>query len=369
MQASVLQETLAKGIGIVGRAVDTRANLPVLTNVLLTADDQHVTLTATDLQTTVSVQIGAKVDKPGAITLPAKTLKELIPNLSPERVDIVVDDETQSARLRCGTTRTTIKGITASEFPPVPDAEGVGIMFNSGDLKKILRYVLPAVSSEDTRPVLTGVAFVFEGGCLRVAGADGFRLAVHDVEVAERWEKKTFVVPRKTIQMVIAALDDEGEAAIYFTDQRASFRFGAITVHSMLLEGSFPDFAAIIPRHWTTQATVYASDLLRAFKRAEIFSRDRSFSTRIQIDGDGDNTLSVDGYSNERGDAETVLDAQVNGQGVKVAVNARYALELLTVLESYRVTIEANGSANAVVIRAEGNPRFLYLIMPMSAAK
>lgn len=122
MRVSILQDQLARGLSIVSRAVDSRPTLPVLANVLLATEDARLKLSATNLEMSVTTYIGAKVDRPGAITLPAKTFTELVNNLSPERVDLTLDESTQTVNVRCGMTNSNIRGISASEFPPVPES-------------------------------------------------------------------------------------------------------------------------------------------------------------------------------------------------------------------------------------------------------
>src|SRR5690606_6564809 len=151
MRASVLQENLARGLSIVSRAVDSRPTLPVLANVLLATEDSRLKLSATNLELSITTYIGAKVEKAGAITLPAKTFAELVNNLSPERVDLALDPATQTVNVRCGTTNSNIKGISASEFPMIPQGGENDVTMPGRLLRDMINQTVFAARSEERR--------------------------------------------------------------------------------------------------------------------------------------------------------------------------------------------------------------------------
>jgi DNA polymerase-3 subunit beta len=377
MKVSVLQEQLARGLGIISRAVDPRNNLPVLTNVLLSTEDSRLKLAATNLQMSITTYIGAKVDKPGAVTLPAKTLTELVNNLSPERVDLQLDTATQSVHMRCGTTTSNIKGIAAGEFPPVPEAGDPDVMISGRVLKEMINQTVFATAKEDNRPILTGLYVQFNDDHMTVAAADGFRLAVRTARIEQRFSQpREYVIPARAMAEVARIImDEDKDVAITLPGERdmVMFYIENTLVSSQLLEGKFPDFSAIIPKSYNTAVTAYTTDLLRVCKRAEIFARDNNNSARIKVtppDGPGEpGTLLVTGKSNERGDSEGLIDAGVEGDGLEVAFNVRYLIEVLNVVTEERVVLESNGPAAAGVLRPEGRDDFVHLVMPMSVAR
>jgi DNA polymerase-3 subunit beta len=377
MKVSTLQEQLARGLGIVSRAVDTRTTLPVLANVLLSADDAQLKLTATNLQMSVTSYIGAKVERPGAITLPAKTLAELVANLAPERVDMTLDPATQSVNVRCGTTVSNIRGIAASEFPPIPEGGDPDVMLPARTFREMIVQTVFAAAKEDNRPILTGVYMQFDGDVLTMAAADGFRLAVRTARIEQHFDPpRELVVPARTLTEVARIIvDDEGEVGISLPGERDLILFFIenTVVTSQLLEGRFPDFSAIIPKTYNTAITVYTSDLLRACKRAEIFARDNNFSTRFTARPPANpgepGTVLVTGRSNERGDNEGLIDASVEGESLEAAFNIRYMIDVLSVIHEESVIVESCGPASAGVIRPQGRDDFLHIIMPMSLTR
>lgn len=190
MRVSVLQDKLAKGLSIVGRAVENRPTLPVLGNVLLATEDARLKLSATNLEMSVTTWIGAKVEKEGSITLPAKTLADLVNNLSPERVDLNMDTATQTVNVRCGATVSNIKGIDAGEFPMVPQGGEGDIVISGKALKDMISQTVFAAAKEDNRPILTGCLMQLDGNVMTMAAADGYRLAIRTTEIEQHFEKR-----------------------------------------------------------------------------------------------------------------------------------------------------------------------------------
>src|SRR5215470_16620621 len=164
MRVSVLQENLAKGLGIVNRAVGSRPTLPVLANVLIATEESRLKLSATNLELGITAWINSKVEEEGAITVPAKTLLDLVNTLPPERVDMELDARTNTLNVRCGPTTANIKGIEASQFPAVPEAEAdAGIAVPAAVFQEMIEQVAFAAAREDNRPILTGTLARFDG--------------------------------------------------------------------------------------------------------------------------------------------------------------------------------------------------------------
>lgn len=378
MRASVLQENLARGLSIVSRAVDSRPTLPVLANVLLATEDSRLKLSATNLELSITTYIGAKVEKAGAITLPAKTFSELVNNLSPERVDLSLDPATQTVNVRCGTTNSNIKGISAGEFPMIPQGGDDAIRLPGRVLKDMINQTVFAAAKEDNRPILTGIYTQFDGEVLTMAAADGYRLAVRTA----RLEGITFdkplemVIPARSLGEVARVItDDDEEVGITLPGERdvVMFHMQHTEITSQLLEGRFPDFGAIIPKTYSTATTVYTTDLLRACKRAEIFARDSANSARVFVkppNGPGEpGEITVVGKSAERGDNEGMIDASVEGEPLEASFNIRYLIDVLNVIPDERVVLESNGPSHPGVVRPDGRDDFITVIMPMSITR
>ncbi|RMG76988.1 MAG: DNA polymerase III subunit beta [Chloroflexi bacterium] len=379
MKISVLQENLAKGLSIVSRAVENRPTMPVLGNVLLQTEDARLRLAAINMTLGMGItcRIGAKVEQHGAVTLPSKTFADLVNNLSPEKVELELDDATQTMHLRCGGTKANIKGIDADEFPPVR-TDGTGDFVVEGKiLKEMILQTVFAAATEDARPILTGVYVRLEGNTLTMAAADGYRLAVRTTKLDQEFANPVeMVIPAKSLAEVARIISDEdSEVLITLPGEQnlVMFHMKNVDVSSQLLEGKFPDFTAIIPKTYSTATVMYTSELLRACQRAEIFARDSAYSGRLYVTpprGPGEpGEVKVASSSTERGDNEGIVDASVEGEPLDISFNIKYLIDVLRVIPDERVVLQSNGSANPGVIRPENRDDFIHVIMPMSMTR
>ncbi len=376
MRVSVLQENLAKGLGIVSRAVESRPTLAVLGHVLLATEDSRLRLSAVDMGLGMSITcwIGARVEQPGAITLPARTLADLVNNLAPERVDLTLDPATLTVNVRCGATVSNIKGIDAGEFPLVPDGGADDVVLAGAVLKEMIHHTVFAAAKEDNRPILTGIFIEINGSTLTMAAADGYRLAVRTTELERAFSAPfSMVVPARALAEVgriISEDDDEVSITLPADREVALFNLKNVVVSAQVLAGKFPDFTAIIPRSYSTETVLYTSDLLRACKRAEIFARDSAGSAQFvvkppQAAGEPGEVVLV-GRSSERGDNTGMLDATVEGEPLDISFNIRYLIDVLNVIADEKVVFQSSGPANPGVIRPLDRSDFVHVIMPMS---
>jgi len=373
MIVSVLQENLAKSLNIVSKAVDSNPPLPVLANVLLETEDSRLKISATNLELSISVWIGAKVEQTGSITLPARTFSELVNSLSPERVDLRLDAATHTVHLRCGVQTSNIRGIDADEFPPINHNENADLQVQGETLREMITQTAFAAAREQNRPILTGVYFQLDGQTLTMAAADGYRLAVRTAEIEEKFEERQdMVVPAQTMSEVARIVEDDQEVGISLPTQRNSITFFSTTVlvSSQLRERRFPDFAAIIPRSFVTSTVMYTNDLLLVCQRADISARVTATHTHLSVKpamnpGEPAEVLIV-GKSAERGDSEGMLDATAEGESLDISFNIRYLIDVLRVISEERVVFESNGPENPGVLKPENRDDFVHVIMPMS---
>lgn len=369
MKVSVLQPQLKEALGIVSRAVDARPAVPILSNILLRTEGGRLLLTGSNLDHMVTVAVGAAVDTPGEITLPAKTFAELVGSLPPERIDLTLIADTNTVAIKCGKARSTVRGQSAVEFPPLPDVIQWQLQLPAALLKRMIQGVAICAAKEDNRPILTGIYMQLEGGNLVMAAADGYRLAVMRAEVASDLAF-TQVVPAAMLKEFARVLtdDDDSTVSIAFDQSSIHLEHQQVTASIQTLEGKFPDFEALLPRHWNTRATLYRDDLLRACKRAEIFARDSNYSVRLAFKpADAPGEINVIGKSAERGDLEAMLDASVEGDALVAAYNVRYIMDILNALPSEQVVYDTDGEKHPCTFSPAGdNGNHTYLIMPMS---
>lgn len=378
MRVTVLQDDLAKGLSLARRAVAARSPNPVLSNVLLSTDQGRLKLAATDLQMGITCWVKAKVETDGAITVPARTLADLVGTLPPDQISMAVDVSTQTLRLVCGTTTANIKGINPDDFPILPvSEENDAIKVPAGVLREMIQQTALAAAADTSRPILTGVQAKFEGNKLTMAAADGFRLAVRTAVLpAPVAEPLTLVIPARALNEVAhVSGGDEDEVALTAPPERGQVLFHMedaatpIDVVSQLVEGNFPNYQDIIPRSYTTRTVVHTADLLRACKRAEIFARESANTVRFHIKpGESElvpGTLTVHATSQETGDNQVMVTASIEGNELEIAFNVRYLLDALNVINTEQVALETNSAQNPGVLRPVGRDDYVYVVMPM----
>jgi DNA polymerase-3 subunit beta len=373
MKVSCLQENLAKGLGVVSRAVSTRSTLPVLANVLLATEGGRLKLSATNLEIVITCWIGAKVVEDGTITVPARTLNDLVNTLPPDQVEMELDTKTQTLHLACARTEANIKGIDATEFPLVPEPDNeVSHRIEAGVLKSMINQVAFAAATDDARPTLTGVLTKIKDNTITMAATDGFRLSVRSAELPESVEEPmTVVIPARALSELARIAGDETEmVGVSMPEGRNQVLFDMenVVLVTQLIDGNFPDYEPVIPKRYSTRTVLNAGEFAKACKMAEIFAREASHTARVLVQP-GDELMpgyaTISATSSETGDNVAQIDAVVEGEEVEIAFNVRYMSQVLSVMGTAQVALETTKSTDPGVIRPVGDVDYLHIIMPM----
>ena len=383
MKLSCLQENLARGLGVVGRAVATRSTLPITQNVMLTSDQGMLRLSATNLEIAITTWIGAMIEEEGSITVPHRLVSDLVSSLPSDRVDLDLrgpdpDDPNAGGgsvlHISCGRSRTHINGASSDDFPPIPQVDsGFATNIDPSVLRQGIGLVAFSAASDESRPVLTGVEFKLEESNLIMAAADGFRLAVYTGELSEPvTEALKVIVPARTMNE-IQRLASEQSAPVQVTlspeKGQVMFKLEHVEVVSQLLQGSFPNYEQLIPERYETRAVMELDDLKRATQSAAVFARDGSNIVRLEMmpqeSGEG-GQLKVSARSEEVGDNLDELDIdQMDGDDAKIAFNVRYLMDILNVLGRGKVALEVTNSSSPGVFRRADSDRYVHVVMPM----
>ncbi|HEY3475426.1 MAG TPA: DNA polymerase III subunit beta [Anaerolineales bacterium] len=374
MRVTVLQENLARGLGMVSKAVSPRSTLPVLANVLIASDEGRLRLSATNLEMGITCWIPARIDEEGSTTVPARTFSDLVTTLPADQVLLKLDTATQTLNVRGGTSTNDIKCIDAQEFPPmpVPDFEGA-VQINVGDFREMIHQVAFAASSDEARPVLMGVLVQVDKDKLTMAAADGFRLSVRKAVLSTPSPAPvSAIVPAQALKE-LARVATDSEEPIYMVIPKGRgqvvFRVKDVEVVSQLIDGTFPDFQQIIPRSYKSRTLVSTSSLLKACKQAEIFAREGSNVARLNIKTAQSemqpSEVEISATSEETGKNETIVEATVDGSGLLIAFNVKFLREALEVIRTPNVALETSAPNAPGVVKPVGDDQFLHVIMPM----
>ncbi len=374
MKLSCLQENLNKGLGIVGRAVAARTTLPITSNVLLATDQNRLKLVATNLEIAIVHWIGAKVEEEGSITVPARLLSEFVGSLPNDRIDMELNKKSKSVQLKCARFEARISGMDAEDFPPIPQVEkGVTVKLEREALRQAISRVVFAAATEDSRPILTGVHLELQGDKIAMAAADGFRLAVEKVSLESPVKEPLgVVIPAKSLTELNRLLGDGQEPVsmtVSPTKGQVLFNLGNVQLVSQLVQGTFPNYPQLIPQKYSTKAVVSAAEFLRATKAASIFARDSSGIVRLHVvPGGGEmgvGKITVSARAEEVGENVTEVDAKIEGEEAKIALNSKYLSDVLGVLDKGEVALETTSPSSPGVIRPVGSDGYVHVVMPM----
>ena len=378
MKVIVQQQQLAHGVSTVSRAVTPRSTLVVLGNILIQTDDGRLRLSATNLELGISAWIGAKIEEEGGITVPARTFADMVNNLPNEDVILTVDERTLTLNVRCGSLNTDIKGISAEEFPPMPSADlDEAISLNVENFKEQIQQVVFAASTDDARPNLTGVHMTFNGNALEMAATDGYRISIAKSEMAQKVPQnfEALVPARALSELSRIASDGNENLLMAFPAGRGQviFHLKNAQLVSQLIEGSFPNYSAIIPPSFKTQTVISTAQWLKACKQTEIIAREGSYIAKLDIqpEGEGDrgSVLEISARSEQTGSSEVMVDASVDGVPLLISFNIRYLREALEVIKTPNVVLKTNAVHTPALLCPVGDENFTHIIMPINTAR
>lgn len=364
MKLSVTQENLSRALSIVGRVASSKTPLPILNNILLRTDGNRLLLAATNLEIAITEHVGAKVDKAGAITVPARLMGDFIGNLPKGTVELSA--EGTKLHIKSGNYTSTIHGMLPDEFPALPDISADTVFtIPAAQLKRAITQTVLVASSDDTRPVLTGVYCHTHDGKLVLAATDGYRLAERTLGPVEG--EVSAIIPAQTLQDVVRAMtDDVEEVEVLFDDNQVRFRFADSDITSRLIEGNFPDYRQLIPKQTDTSFTIQKDEFTRITKIASLFARDSGGSVTLKADA-GEKQLSIHSVASQLGENTSSADAEVTSDG-QVTLNSRYIIEALGCVDADTVTFAFSGKLSPCILSPDAsNSEYQHIIMPLKS--
>lgn len=361
MHIAVLQEELNKALSLATRFISSRLQLPILANVLLSARANKLYISSTNLETSASVSIGAKVTEPGEIAVPGKACAELVTNLNKGTVDLSCDKEILI--IAGDGFKSSISGINSSDFPDVPSVLAKESSPLPSGFTKALSKVVFSVSIDETRPSLTGVLMTAEGKGLFLVSTDGFRLSKKKIALSEKLDFDKVLVPRTILSEVGRGGESEEIKFSYNkSDGQVLFAQGKVVLTSRTIAGEFPDFEKIIPKNSGTKVSVDKEELGRAVKLASVFARTEASVVKLNVDKKG---LEVSAQSASLGEEKTKIDAKVAGEAVEIAFNYHFIEEFLAVVEGETAEMEFVNATSPGKFLDPKDSDYLHLIMPV----
>lgn len=365
MRVCCERDELLKGVRNAVRAISSRSTLPILANLFVEARDNVLRLVGTDLEVGIECTVRARVEEPGALTIPARVLSQILSSLPGEEINLQVE-EANMALLRCGRSEYRLLGLPADEFPLLPQVgEDVAFSMDPTLLRDVIRETIFAASKDEARAILMGALFSIRGDVLRVVATDTHRLALSEAPLRESpGRDASFIVPASALgEVARMAGQAPEEVVIKGSENQLMFSFGQMSLITRLIEGQFPNYEQVIPREAKLTIIADKSEFLSAIRRLDIVAKENANRVVFNL---SDGELVMTAESQEVGKAEERLPVDSEGEPFEVAFNAQYLAEALNVMGTKEVRLELTGPVNPGVMKPMGGERpFIYVVMPM----
>ncbi len=370
MKVTVERAELLKSLGHVHRVVERRNTIPILANVLVKADRGKLSLKATDLDLEVTDSIAAEVSPGGSTTVPAHMFYEIVRKL-PEGAQIVLEGSGDRAvlSLRAGRSRFTLQTLPESDFPDLAAGEmSHSFKLAAADLKRLIDKTQFAISTEETRYYLNGIylhtAGTAKSAALRAVATDGHRLAQVELPLPQGAAGMPgIIVPRKTVGEVQRLIETgDGEVAIELSAGKIRFSLGNVVLTSKLIDGTFPDYARVIPVNNDKSLVVDKKDFEAAVDRVSTVSSERGRAVKLSITG-GRLVLSV--TNPDSGSATEEIEVEYAADPIDIGFNSRYLLDIAAQIEGEVAVLKLADPGSPTLIQDKDAKGALYVLMPM----
>jgi len=371
MEITVSRQDLVKELTATQSVVERKTTIPILSNFLVEAEGERLTITATDLDQAIRTSTAVKVKKPGACTIPARKLFDYIRLLPDGDISIKLL-ENHWIQIRAGRSNTKMVGMARANYPQVPEFPAVAATsLPLVALKTLIARTVFAISNEESRYTLNGALLVLKPESMAMVATDGHRLAWVEktVETLEGISgEKRVLIPRKALQELQQLLASSEAEFLEFADDDHTlfFRVGHRTLSTRRLTGQFPNFEAVMPRDNTKFAVVRATELSASIQRVAQFADERSGAIRLRLES---NELKISSQSTESGESEDTIDTPYSSDPILVGFNSAYILEFLKALGNEgEVRLEFKDSQSAGQLRPEdpdAEYKYRYVLMPM----
>jgi DNA polymerase-3 subunit beta len=372
MKFKINQDHFSNGLQQVLNVVGSRATMPILSNVLIEAEEGHISLTTTNLDLGIRCRIKADVSEPGGITLPVRKLATIIREL-PQNEVFIETGENNQAKITSGGSLFKIMGISTEEFPPLPSFENRNVFeLSQVEIVNMLKSVSYGQSNDENRYILNGVYFNFADEKLTLVATDGRRLALTalDTEISED-NAGSLILPAKTVAELERLMGKGEKVKIAFNDRQAAFEIGIddagdtglvdhLYLVSKIVEGNYPNYRQVIPKETEHRVKIERELMLECVHRAALVTSDKSNSVKLKV---SKNLLEISGSSSEYGESHESMAIAYDGPEVQVAFNPQFLMEPLKALTKDEVFFEFKDELSPGLFKTLDN--FICVIMPL----
>jgi len=367
MEFTISKSDLVRELGLSQGVVEKRTTIPILSNILIEASQDRITLTATDLELGIQCGCTAQVKKTGSGTIPAKRLLDYVRLLPDSELQLKFGDN-QWVSITCGRSRTRIAGMSRESYPELPQMPDKIADIPATVLAGMINQTIFSISNEESRFTLNGALLVLKSDSLTLVATDGHRLALVErpMNLGAAGVYRA-LLPRKAMTELLKLAGDAGDKSFEFaaTENHLFFRLGERMLISRKLTGNFPDYERVLPKEHPNFVALARDEFKSAIERVAQFSDDRSHAVRMQI---SPGELTVHSSLSDTGESEETLPSSYDGPKVEIGFNAVYMLDFLKASGESEVSFHFKDAASAGEMRPSGegvNYTYRYIIMPM----
>jgi DNA polymerase-3 subunit beta len=351
-----------EALAAAGRAVSTRASLPVLSGVRLELSGDQLRVTGSDLDTTISATVKVAGAGDGQAVINAKLVTDIVRALPEGSVELAVEND--EATITAGRSQFSVRTIPASEFPNLVEPSGDAVTVDGAHFAAAVRQVVSAASNDENRPILRGVQMEAEDGGVKLVATDSYRLAVRDLPGTTLLEEGgSVLVPRQALQELLRMLSGSEEAlTVRLGERDAAFEVGGSYLITRLIDGQFPNYRNLIPESQPNKMTVGREALIEAAKRVRVVARDASTPVRLTMKP---GSLELSASTQDYGTAFEQLDVDYQGEELTVAFNPEYLVAGLEAATGDEVTLESVDALRPALLRSTDDADYRYVLMPV----
>lgn len=357
------KEELLTGVNKVQRAVSSKNTLPILQGIKLRAESGNLWFEATDLELGIRCLIPVDIEEEGQVVLPAKLFSEIVRKL-PD-TEIKIESTNNNINIYYYNSDFVVNGYDPEEYPEIADISSTDIIELPADLfKGMIKQTIFACAAEETRPVFTGILLHIEKENISLIGTDTHRLAYSKAMIPGNEKEFKGIIPSKTMQEIYRLLDDDEILTITFNNSRVIFKFGSVQILTRLIEGQFPSYKQVIPQSCNSKLLINTRKFLDTVERASLLSKDNYLKTntvRFHIEK---SFIHINQFS-EMGKISEQIEIEQDGEDVAISFNAKYIIDILKIVDTENVVMEASGSFGPCVFRPENDENYLCLVLPL----
>jgi DNA polymerase-3 subunit beta len=374
MKVEILKENFKNGLSVVEKIVGKNLSLPILDNVLISTEDNFLSLSSTDLETAIKIWILTKIVKKGKVVVPAKFLSNFVSLLPNDK--ITLEERKQGLYIECKSFKNQVQGFNPEEFPIIPEFKD--LEFLEIDNRKFcqgLSQIVDVASPSQSRPEISGIYFNFSKNSLKIVATDSFRLAEKTITLEEPVKRDiSFILPQKPAKEIINTLSEyEGKLKIYFSPNQTMFEFPMkeaphpqVQIISRMIEGEYPNYQEIIPSKFKTHVTVKRDELLTQIKAASLFSG-KINEVKVKIDPVS-KEVQISAQDPDIGESNSNIPAKVEGDEIEAAFNHKFLTDGLANIKSSEVMFDFSQEEGPCILKPVGDTSYIYVVMPIKSA-